>query len=55
MLICDAFRIVGGNKQVFEALMTDEYVLDGESQRVSKIQRIPANGIAVTFLIFVKS
>jgi len=58
MIIADAYAsLVGedGNAApaLFEHSIKDNYVLGGITQRVKKIERIPADGPAVMFLVFI--
>lgn len=56
MLICEVYAVkVGGTgeRELFEPTSSDEFVLTGKTQRVKHIERIPADGPAVLFLIFI--
>lgn len=54
-IICSPFAFQGGALVNFEPKITDTFTIDGKVHRCVKIQRIPANGTAVCFMVFVKS
>ena len=54
-IIVSAYATKESVSALFEPAITDEYSIGGQVHRCVKIERIPADGTATCFLIFVKS
>lgn len=54
-IVLHAYAKLLGVEQLWEPQITDEYSIDGKIHRANKIERVPASGPAVCYMIFVKS
>lgn len=55
MIVTSPVALLNGSKVSIEPKISDELLVDGVLHRINKIERIPAAGTAVLFMVFVKS